>query len=241
MNKSKWAVLAVGLAMMAGTGGYLAEFRQRMHLGPPGVRVGPAQLYDEKGQLAATNGVLLPETVLGIKGTEVPVTRVELESLPKDTTFGRKMYRGADNFHVMTSVVLMGSDRASIHQPQFCLVGQNWTIEKTEGVKLPMERPNRYDLPALKLTASRRVSNGVHPARMVKGLYVYWFVTADKITAGQGTRFWSIAKTMVEKGELERWAYISYFATCVPGEEETTFEKMERFIRASVPDFQTAR
>jgi hypothetical protein len=241
MNKSKWVVLAVALAMMAGTGGYLAKFRQRMHLGRPGVRVGPVQLFDEEGHLAATNGVLLPETVLGAKGSNLPVTRVELDALPKDTTFGRKLYRGRDGFQVMASVVLMGSDRTSIHQPQFCLVGQNWTIDKTEAVLVPMDRPTRYELPALKLTASQRVADGAHRPVTVRALYVYWFVTADKITAGQGARFWSIAKTMVEKGELERWAYISYFATCLPGQEKATFEKMERFIRASVPDFQTAR
>jgi hypothetical protein len=197
-------------------------------------------LYDEQGHLAATNGVLLPERILEAHGADLPVTRVELDSLPKDTTFGRKVYRGKDNFEVVASVVLMGKDRTSIHQPQFCLVGQSWTIDKTEAVFVPMDRPHRYELPALKLTASRRVSDGTHPPMTVSGLYVYWFVTADKITAGQGARFWSIAKTMLETGELERWAYISYFATCLPGQEKTTFEKMERFIRASVPDFQTA-
>ncbi len=241
MKASKWAVLAVALAMMAGTGDYLAKSRQRMHLGRPGVRVGPVRLFDEEGQLAATNGVLLPDRILEAEGTNLPVTRVELDSLPRDTTFGRKLYRGKDDFQVEASVVLMGSDRTSIHQPQFCLVGQNWTIEKTEAVMVPMDRPHPYELPVLKLTASRRVSDGAHRPMTVSALYVYWFVTADKITAGQGARFWSIAKTMVEKGELERWAYISYFAACLPGQEKDTFEKMERFIRASVPDFQTAR
>jgi hypothetical protein len=239
MNKSKWLVLAVALAMMAGTGDYLTKFRQRMHLGPPGVRVGPVELYDEQGHLAATNGVLLPERVLEARGADLPVTRVELDSLPRDTTFGRKKYRGEDNFQVTASVVLMGSDRTSIHQPQFCLVGQNWTIEKTEAVFLPMDRPYPYKLPALKVTVSRRFSDAARRPMIVRGLYVYWFVTADKITPGQGARFWSIARTMVWKGELERWDYISYFATCLPGQEESTFGKMERFIRASVPDFQT--
>jgi acyl carrier protein phosphodiesterase len=54
----------------------------------------------------------------------------------------------------------------------------------------------------------------------VRGIYVYWFVTADKITSDQGARLWSLAKTMLEKRELERWAYISYFATCLPGRKK---------------------
>ena len=73
---------------------------------------------------------------------------------------------------------------------------------------------------------------------IAKGLYVYWFVTADKITADQGTRLWSIAKTMVEKRELERWAYISYFIPCASGTEDATFYRLKKFIESSVPDFQ---
>jgi hypothetical protein len=200
--------------------------------------VGRIQLFDDVGHLAAEQGVLLPNMVLGANGANLAVTRVELDALPKDTIFGRKMYREKDNFAVMASVVLMGSDRTSIHDPHYCLEAQNWKIDKTEPVLLPMDRPRPYELPALKLTTSRRVSDAANHLMIMRGLYVYWFVTADKITAGQGARFWSIAKTMVEKGELERWAYISYFATCLPGQEQATFKRMERFIRESVPDFQ---
>jgi len=50
---------------------------------------------------------------------------------------------------------------------------------------------------------------------------------------------WSQARTMLGKGVLERWAYVSYFTACLPGQEEATFERLERFIRASVPEFQT--
>jgi hypothetical protein len=104
---------------------------------------------------------------------------------------------------------------------------------------LPIDRPHPYGLPALKLTASGRVLDASGKRVAVRGIYVYWFVTADRITSNQGLRFWSIAQTIVEKGQLERWAYISYFAACAPGQEEATFRELEKFIRASVPDFQT--
>jgi hypothetical protein len=163
-----------------------------------------------------------------------------LDTLPKDTTFGRRLYQLPDGFQAMINVVLMGTDRTSIHQPQFCLVAQDWIIDQTERVRLPIDRPYAYELPAVKLTASTRVLDEQKQPRMISGIYVYWFVTADKITAEQGVRMWSIARTMVEKGELERWAYIAYFASCHPGQEQATFKRLERFIRASVPDFQVA-
>jgi len=238
MKQSKWLVLAAALGMMAATGGYLVEVHRHMRLGAPGVKVGPSLLYDELGHLAARQGVLLPEAVPGFKSQNLPVTQVELSSLPKDTTFGRKFYSNG-RLNVQTSVVLMGSDRTSIHQPQYCLDAQGWHIEKTDRVLLHMDHPTPYQVPALKLTASREDKNKFNESIQWKGIYVYWFVSADRLTSDQGTRLWSIAKTMLEKGELERWAYISYFATCLPGQEEATFEQLERFIQASAPEFQT--
>jgi hypothetical protein len=239
MNKSKCLVLAVALGMMAAAGGYLAKVHQRVRLGAPGVKVGPGVLYDELNHPVARQSVLLPGVVLGTIGTDLPITRMELDALPKDTTFGRKRYLGRDHFSVVTSVVLMGTDRTSIHQPQFCLEAAAWHIEQTDLVRLPMDRPYPYEVPALRLTASRMAVNELKQPIEVRGIYVYWFVTADRITSDQGARMWSLAKTMVEKRELERWAYISYFATCLPGREEATFKQLERFIRASAPEFQT--
>jgi hypothetical protein len=239
MNKNKWLVLAVALGMMAATGGYLVKAHQRMRLGAPGVKVGPGLLYDDLGHLVARQCVLLPDAILDFKGTNLPVTQGELDELPKDTTFGRKLYRDTNLFTVQASVVLMGSDRTSIHDPHYCLVAQDWRIDKTDRVLLPMDRPYPYEVPALKLTTSRLVLNELKQPIQVRGIYVYWFVSADKLTSDQGARMWSIARTMLEKGELERWAYISYLTACLPGQEEATFEQLERFIRASAPEFQT--
>jgi hypothetical protein len=236
MKTRTWLVLVSALAMMALTGGYLEHLHVR--LGTPGVKLGAGELFNEKNDLVAKQCVLLPDSVLGIKGTPMPITQGEVEGLPKDTTFGRKHYSGK-NFSVVTSVVLMGADRTSIHDPQFCLESAAWHIEQKDLVQLPMDRPYPYEVPALRITAARTVLNQFKEPIEVHGIYVYWFVTDDKITAGQGTRMWSLAKTMLQKRELERWAYISYFATCLPGREQATFEDLEQFIRASAPEFQT--
>ena len=92
----------------------------------------------------------------------------------------------------------------------------------------------------MKLTASQLINDGHQHSALVRGIYVYWFVTRDKVTADQRTRLWSIAKTMAEKRELERWAYISYLVVCLPGQEEATFDRLKQFIQASVPSFQLA-
>jgi hypothetical protein len=236
MKTSKWVVFAVALGMMAATAGWLKGFQGRRLLGAPGVRVGRVPIYDEKTNLVSTQSVVLPAKVLGIPSWPLPISMGEEDALPKDTTFGRRYYRSpGSDFGVQVSVVLMGTDHTSIHQPQYCLYAQDWNVTSTERISLHMERPFAYDIPAIKLTASRQLRGS---GQMVVCIYVYWFVSGDKITAEEGSRLWSMWKTVLRKGELERWAYISYFVTCLPGGEQATFERLERFIGASAPEFQ---
>ena len=47
-------------------------------------------------------------------------------------------------------------------------------------------------------------------------------------------------KVLLEKGILERWAYVSYFTVCPLGGEDAAFETLSSAIQSSVPDFQQA-
>jgi hypothetical protein len=229
-------VFALALGMIAATAGWLQDFRGRHLLGPAGVRVSQVPIYGETNNLVSTQSIVLPNNVLGLLSRPLPITGSEIDGLPRDTTFGRRFYRDPNsNFGVQISVVLMGTDHTSIHQPQYCLYAQDWNVTNTERISLHMDRPYAYDIPAIKLTASRQLPQ---TGQTIDCIYVYWFVSGDKITAEEGSRLWSMWKTVLQKGELERWAYISYFVTCLPGEERTTFERLEKFIRASAPEFQ---
>ena len=53
-------------------------------------------------------------------------------------------------------------------------------------------------------------------------------------------RMWRMAKELVRTGVLQRWAYISYFAVCAPGNEAATFERIKKQIVDAVPQFQIA-
>ena len=234
MKGAKWAVIAAALGMIAATAGWLTELRGRVNLGAPGVKVEPATLYGPDGGLVSPRSVVLPADVPGFQSQLAAPTSDELAALPQDTTFGRRRYTNA-GLAVQVSVVLMGRDSTSIHQPQYCLYAQAWTVTNTERISVPMERPYAYDIPAIKLSATHAWTNG----QRIQGLYVYWFVSGDKITAEEGSRLWSMWKAVLEKGVTERWAYISYFATCQPGEESDTFRRLLKFIQSSAPEFQT--
>jgi len=234
MRRDKWVVFGVALGMIAATAGWLTELRERVNLGAPGVTVEPAALYGPGGVLVSPRSVVLPANVPGFESHPAAIGPEEIAGLPQDTTFGRRIYTNS-GLGVQVSVVLMGRDHTSIHQPQYCLYARDWTVTNTERIGLRMERPYAYDIPAIKLSATHPLDNG----RMIHGIYVYWFVSGDKITAEEGSRLWSMWKAVLGKGVTERWAYISYFATCQPGAESDTFDGLLKFIKASVPEFQT--
>jgi hypothetical protein len=47
-----------------------------------------------------------------------------------------------------------------------------------------------------------------------------------------------LARDLLRKAVWQRWAYVSYFAACAPGQEEATFEKVKTLVAGSVPEFQ---
>lgn len=240
MKPFKWIIFVAALALIIATGATLARLKARQRLGNPGVILVNIPNVDSRGKNVSQQSVQLPETFAGCEATRLPIADTELSSLPADTTFGKRFYRWPDNFQVDLSVVLMGTDRTSIHQPQFCLVGQGWGIDQTEPISIPIARPVAYEIPALKLTTSIRAKDERGKAVTMRGIYIYWFVTENKLTSAQGDRMWSMAKTLLQTGVLERWAYVSYFSTCLPGQEQKTFERLKNFIADSVPEFQPA-
>lgn len=195
------------------------------------MKVVQAPVYDTDGKIAATNTVPLPENPPGFSSQPMPMSRVVLDWLPKDTTYSQRLYHSDDGFESQVTVVLMGTDRTSIHQPQYCLTGQGWGIVQSELDNVSIREPHLYQLPVNKLTVSR---DGI------LGIYVYWFVAENRLTANHGQRMWDMGLEMLRTGVLQRWAYVSCFSLCRPGQEEATYNRMKQLIAVTVPEFQLA-
>ena len=237
MNKKSISILIVFLVLIGSASAFLS--RLTFALGEPGVKVAEMQILNETNKVVRTNGVALPINMLQCVSEAAPITTKELDWLPEDTTYGRRRYTFPDKTWIENNVVLMGHDRTSIHKPEYCLPGQGFTIDHREVVNIPIKQPHSYDLPVMKLTTSRpfRDSNG-NEVKM-RGIYVYWFVADDELSTDHFDRMWTMTKGLLTEGELQRWAYISYFAICQPGTEEATDSKIAHFIMKSVPKFQT--
>ncbi|MCX6895882.1 MAG: exosortase-associated EpsI family protein [Verrucomicrobia bacterium] len=234
MSRRKIILLLTVLALIGTTAGGLLRLRSAQRLGLPGVKT---QVVAGAGNLT----VLLPETVPGFTSQAVETSPVVTNMLPADTSFGQRTYRAADGFFAQMNVVLMGADRSSIHKPQLCLPAQGWTINQTEVTTIPVAVPLPYDLPVIKLTASNQLPvNG--QAVAARGIYVYWFVADGELSADSSgwRRMLQSMAHLLRTGELQRWAYVSVFAVCEPGQEAALFERMKQLIAATVPEFQPA-
>lgn len=230
MNRQKWLILLVTFALTGSAGAYLAHVRNNPRLRPPGVKTHPLAGSDRLQ-------VDLPEKVLNYTSEWIDVDEVTLGTLPKDTSFGQRRYTAPDGFNVLLNVVLMGTDRTSLHKPQYCLEGQGWHIDQSasKSATVPIERPCNYELPVVELVSDRAVEG-----QRARGIYVYWFAADNALSSSVlgFERMWLMARNVLLTGLRQRWAYISCFCTCAPGEEEATFARMKQFIAAAVPEFQ---
>jgi Protein of unknown function (DUF3485) len=233
MNKQKWVILIAALGLIGGAAALLANLSANQKLGQPAVKTSP---IPGSPRLQ----VELPERVLDYTSKPVAVDKGVLAWLPPDTSFGQRLYQAPDGFEASVNVVLMGSDRTSIHKSEFCLEGQGWRIDRnlSHETTVHMDRPYPYDLPVMKFIANGEADSGGEQ-RIARCVYVQWFVAdGDEYTSRHWQRMWWMARDLLRTGVLQRWASISYFTVCAPGQEDAAFERLKQLIAASAPDFQ---
>jgi hypothetical protein len=111
---------------------------------------------------------------------------------------------------------------------------------KEEFDTVPISEPHPYSLPVLKWTLRREVVTAEGARISQGGLYVFWFVADQELTANGKQRMWWMTRDLVTRGVLQRWAYISCFTACQPGMEDAAYARVREWITAAVPQFQLA-
>lgn len=208
-------------------------------MGEPGVRIVGLPLISESGGLATSNSVALPPSIPGYRSRLEPIPDLELSFLPPDTTFGRRSYSGGEALPpISASVVLMGSDRTSIHRPEYCMTGVGWQIlsQTVRKIEVPGWAPGSLEVQRFDMTRTLRRDDGSQFE--VRGIYVFWFVADGLRTASHSERQWRMIREVLARGRSPRWAYISFFSLSEPGAEDATFERMSRLIAAAVPGIE---
>jgi len=230
MKRRKYILGAVALALIAGTAILLGAVPQK--LGLAGVKADPIP-GSERWQIH------LPEHVLDYNSRELETSSGALAMLPKDTSIIDRVYYNPRGGQFASGVVLMGTDRTSIHKADYCLRGQGMHIQQITQETVRVDQPKPYDLPVVKIVADDPVSiDG--KAEVKRCVYVYWYVADGQLSndrSGFG-RMWSMTRQLLFTGVLQRWAYVRFYAFCDPGKEDAAFGELKRAIAAAVPQFQ---
>jgi hypothetical protein len=233
MNRQTLLLSGVALALIAGTAVLLSQMRGGVTLAPPGIRTHalPGSIRLEAD---------LPKQVLNYNSEWMETDKVAIDNLPTDTSFGQRRYEAPDGFWMALKVVLMGQDRASIHKPQICLPGQGWQIDEPASAEthVRVQRPYEYDLPLVELVLHKTISVAGQNQTW-SGIYVYWYVADDAVSASTSNfqRMYLMTSRLLRTGVLQRWAYVTCFTVCAPGQEAAAFNRMKPFIAALAPEF----
>lgn len=226
MIKKNVIMVACLLVLVGAVGGFLNYWKTHQTMGEPGVRL----VEDATSEKPP---VMLPDWVLDYTGEELPVSEVERDALPSDTTITKRRYKHSNGFFIDVMVVLMGLDRTSIHKPQYCLTGAGFHILETTPKVIEMTKPEQFQLPVMQLKSTKTIEGNEY-----SGLLYYWFVDDKHVTNQHYERMWLMAKDLFTTGKMQRWAYITFSAFVLPGQEEAGFKHMEWFIQNAVPVFQ---
>ncbi len=236
MNRNALRVAVLSLALIGAGFALLNRLRSHQALGRPAVVVVPGVLAPTTNNAVRTNAVVMPERLAGFDSVPGEITAMELDFLPPDTSFGRRIYQAAEgNLYVQANVVLMGSDRTSIHQPDFCLTGVGWNIQRKRAAEITLETTLRRNLTVSRYDASKLVRLPDGRVVQAAGIYVFWFVADGVETANVWHRTLATMQSVLLKNTLPRWGYLSFFAQCPPGQEDVTFDRMARLIAAYAP------
>ena len=232
MKNQKWIILMVALILIAGTAGALTWLRAHQKLGRPGIKA-----------VAIPGSVMmkinLPEHVLDYTSTNIPEPQVVLNYLPPDSSYAERIYIAPDSSWIQATIVLMGADRTSIHNADFCLSGQGFTGKEKFVEHIPIAAAQPYSLPVARWNVSGVFQQPDGQKVERHGIYIFWFV-ADREETPDHFQFMKwLARDLLRTGVFQRWAYVSYFAYCAPGQEDAAFERMKNLIAHSVPEFQT--
>lgn len=242
MTRQTWIIAIVVLGSIVVAAYRLNSAGARQRLGVPGVRVVDEPMYAHDGLstnepvLVGTNRVYLPPRVLDYASISASISPITSDTLPDDTVFGHRIYTNGFRF-IDTQVVLMGSDRSSIHRPQGCLQGTGWQTISSEKEMVRTQGASPHDLSVRKLKLRRQVQMADGKVGTQGGVFVYWFVADNQLTSSHSERMWWMARDLLTQGVLQRWAYVICYTSCEPGKEDEAFQELKRFISVAAPDF----
>jgi hypothetical protein len=178
-----------------------------------------------------------------LHGIPAPVYESELTLLPTDTEYARKNYVDFGSHNIFLSIVLNGlNEQFSLHDPEVCLVGQGWRIDKQEDVSLRLASGHDLVVRSLLIHTQSLGKNGENQS--IEGLYMYWLVAENMTTPSHRMRDLLSSWDCFLHYRSPRWAYVIVISPItqsmrVDGLNEAQTRKMlQEFIGQVAPVIQ---
>ena len=161
------------------------------------------------------------------------MTLIEKSMLPSDTIVVKKRYTHRDGRQVIATIVMSGRERASIHRPERCLVGQGSEIVSTKVIDVPLAGRGPLDVRILDMLRHVRVAGA---PRAYGSYYAYWFVGKDRETSSHHARLFWMAADRILHNKSHRWAYIAISGNRpIEDEKNLYLDEVRDFVSAAYP------
>jgi hypothetical protein len=160
------------------------------------------------------------------------MSKAEKDQLPEDTVLLKKRYFNPVGETIFASIVMSGRERASIHRPQICLVGQGNEILSSNVLDVPIEGRGPLKVMVLDMLYQTRTPDG----RNLKSssYYAYWFVGKNRETPYHLERMFWMGADRILHNTSHRWAYIAV-AGNRPEESTRHREQIAGFVSRLYP------
>jgi hypothetical protein len=157
------------------------------------------------------------------------ISLAEQRILPESSTFSHQRYRrGRDT--IMVNVVVTGSERSSIHRPEWCLPAQGFRITHTERTAFDgASGDNSAAVTLLDITRPDSPTSGIN------GTFAYWFIGNGRRVATHRQRLMYMAWDALREGRQHRWAYVSLLYAG-PSRPKQQARELEQFSEALARD-----
>ena len=200
---------------MTARGGDVAWWRSGVVLGLSAVMLA-GHLLTPSHFLFPEAGVLmsLPDQVVlpclnnaPLDGIPARVSESELTLLPPATEFVRKNYVDFGSHNIFLSIVLNGVDEQfSLHDPEVCLVGQGWLIDKAEDLPLRLASGHKLVVRSLLIHTQSLGKHGENQS--IQRLYMYWLVAENLTTPSHMMRSLLSSWERILHYRDPQWAYV---------------------------------
>ena len=160
------AQLAAAMLLPLAVLGICAGTDISFHVAKPGVKLKPDSTQPD-----------LPLSLGDYQGREFDMTAQEKNLLDEGVKLARIVYASATGRQIMTTVILSGFVKRSLHRPEVCLPNQGWTV--TDRTQIPLHLKDGRDITVMMMRIFRDNESQPGVRIRTRAVNFYWYIGSD--------------------------------------------------------------